>query len=311
MENQILQRMCRGRGLVIDRINPREDLLLPPSCSPEHLVLYKNLLDHYAVRLILREVIKSESVTQWQRNRKSLERFCDPEALDSFLSSLEGLGVIKDIQGRNPSSWTFVRSFGPTYEWYVSRVISADLGCPAAWGVRFAEMLSGGDHDVIASVSGRFLYLEAKTAPPKHIEQPEISGFVRRLFDIAPDIAIFHNDTHLRMKDKIVPMLEEGIEQFRVHPPSPRLRRTGSPESRERSLPLKANHSRLIGKQGRFSRLEREIFQLDSCIYVINSKPDLRRNLVVVLRHHFRAENAVLRALEGRGGQGKDRPKNT
>lgn len=293
MANPILQRMCRGRGLVIDRINPREDLLLPPSGSGEHLILYKNLLDHYAARLILREVIKSESLTQWQKNRKLLERFCEPQAMDSFLYSFEQLGVIKNIQGRKPAAWTFVRSFGPTYEWYVSRVFSTDLGCPAAWGVRFAEMLSGGDHDVIASVSGRFLYLEAKTAPPKHIEQPEVSGFIRRLFDLAPDIAIFHNDTHLRMKDKIVPMLEEALEQFRVQ----------SPESRGRSVQSEAKHSTFNDKKAHFSRLEREIFHLDSCVYVVNSKPDLRRNLMVVLKHHFREENALLRVLEGRCGR--------
>ena len=204
MGNRILENMCRGRGLVIDRINPDEDLLWPPSGTREDLGLYKNLLDHYAARLILKEVIKSRSLLEWQKNRRLVERFCEPEAARSFLSSFEDLGVIRDVQGENPSPTTPVRSFGPTYEWYVSRVFSTDLGCPAAWGVRFSDMRSGGDHDVIASVSGRFLYLEAKTAPPKHIEYPEIASFAKRLWDIAPDLAILQNDTHLRMADKVI-----------------------------------------------------------------------------------------------------------
>jgi hypothetical protein len=135
-------------------------------------------------------------------------------------------------------------------------------------------MESGGDHDVVSSVSSRFLYLEVKTAPPKHIEQPEISGFVRRIIDVAPDIAVFHNDTHLRMKDKIVPLLEEGI----------RTAQSRGASSFKCKIP-------------NFKRVEREVFQLDSYVYVINSKPDLRRNLTTVFRHYFRTTNPFLENL--------------
>lgn len=277
---------------MIGRINPLDDLLLPPSGSPEDLLLFKNLLDHYAARLILKEILKSESLAQWNKSRKSVERFCEPQALDSFLEAFAGLGVI--LQGgksQHPSPWTPVKSFGPTYEWYVSRVFSDDLGCPSGWGVRFAGMPAGGDHDVIASISGQFLYLEAKTAPPKHIEKPETSAFIRRLYDMTPDIAIFHNDTHLRMKDKIIPMLEEAIGQLRVQ----------RWKSRGKDLPLKVHPADLNGGNHRFQRLEREIFHLDSCVYVVNSKPDLKRNLLVILRHHFHEGSAVVKALEGKG----------
>jgi hypothetical protein len=265
--------MCRGRGLFFDRINPTDDLLLPPSGGPDDLDAYKALLDHYAVRLVLKEIIKSKGPETWRRGRRSLERFCQPEALDAYLGNLQDMGVVKGVRSQNPIPVLPVRSFGATYEWYVAQVLISEFSCPSAWGVRFADMQSGGDHDVIASIAGRFLYLEVKTAPPKHIEQPEVTGFIRRLYDIAPDIAVFHNDTHLRMKDKLVPLLEETI------------------------MKVRGIHDGKI----RFSRLEREIFHLDSCIYVLNSKPDLRRNLTAVFRHHFRTGNPVLKGVLGVG----------
>lgn len=265
----VLERMLQARGLRLSRINPTDDLLLPPSGVREDIEAYRGILGHYAARLLLKEVIKSESAEDWLRGRSSIERFCDPRAVDDFLSRLVDLGVLKVPRDGFPAPVRPVRSFGPTYEWYTAMVLTSDFKCPSAWGVTFENLGSGGDHDVIASLSGRFLYIEVKTSPPGRIESPEIGGFVRRLMDIAPDIAVFNNDTHLRMKDKIVPLMESAMET--VH-----------------------------GKKGErvhFKRLEREIFHLHGAVYIINSKPDLRRNLEVVFRHHFRSGNAVLGAI--------------
>jgi len=269
--------MCRGRGLSLDRVNPEDDLLLPPSGLQADIDDFKSLLDHYAVRLLLKEIIKSEDQKAWIKGRRSVERFCNPEAVDSFLDRLRKLGVIIDSDRGQPVPSSRIRSFGATYEWHVAGVLSRDFSCPSAWGVRFSNMGSGGDHDVIASVSGRFLYMEIKTSPPKHIEQPETSGFVRRLLDVAPDICIFHNDTHLRMKDKIVPMLEDAITILRNRP--------------------NVQRPTFNVNGAGFQRLEREIFHLGSCIYVVNSKPDLKRNLTTVFRHYFRARSNVLEFL--------------
>jgi len=261
--------MVRARGLRLSRVNPTDALLLPPSETNEDLETYRSILDHYAARLLLKEVIKSENTEDWLRGRGSIERFCDPKAVDDYLSRLVGLGILKVSGDGFPTPVKPVRSFGPTYEWYTAMVLASEFNCPSVWGVTFEDLGSGGDHDVIASLSGRFLYIEVKTSPPGRIELPEISGFVRRLLDTAPDIAIFHNDTHLRMKDKIVPLMETAIET--VH-----------------------------GKQGakvHFKRLAREIFHLQGAVYIVNSQPDLRRNLEKVFRHHFRYGNAVLEAI--------------
>jgi len=265
----ILESMVRARGLSLARINPTKDLLLPPSGTEEALEAYRRVLDHYSARLLLKEIIKSDSHEAWLKGRSSIEHFCDPRAVDDYLTRLMDLGVITDSGDGFPVPAKPIGSFGPTYEWYTAKVLASEFNCASAWGVTFEDLGSGGDHDVIASLSGRFLYIEVKTSPPGRIESPEIGGFVRRLLDIAPDMAIFHDDTHLRMKDKIVPLMESTMET-------------------------------IYGKRGErvhFKRLEREIFHLHGVIYIVNSKPDLRRNLEVVFRHYFRSGNAVLGAI--------------
>lgn len=257
-----LERLCSCRGLNLGRINPTEDLLLPLDTGPGTLDSYVQLLDHYALRLLLREVIKAGTAEGWRRGKRSVERFCSPEVLDGYLEKLAGMKVLSLKNPDLPRCYRDIRSFGETYEWYVSRVLERDFGCQAVWGARFDDQGSGGDHDVIASLSGKLLYIEVKTSPPKHIEETEITAFARRLADISPDIAILHNDTHLRMKDKLVPLLEEAVSNLASRPVS-------------------------------FERLEREVFHLEGSLYVVNSKPDLRRNFNTVFRHFFRTESRV------------------
>jgi hypothetical protein len=264
-----------------------DDLLLPPSGTRQDLEAYRGVLDHYASRLLLKEAIKCKNTEEWLKGRNSVERFCDPKAVDDFLSRFVELGVLKVSGDGFPAPVKPVRSFGPTYEWYTAMVLASDFKCPSAWGVTFDDLGSGGDHDVIASLSSRFLYVEVKTSPPGRIESPEIGAFVRRLIDIAPDIAVFHNDTHLRMRDKIVPLMEKKIIQCRVQ----------GAECREGSRAPGTAPGKGSGQEVRFERLEREIFHLMGAVYILNSKPDLKRNMEVVFRHHFRYQNSVLEAI--------------
>lgn len=264
-----LNAILRVRGFRMASFNPEEDLLLPPSGASGDLRAFREILDHYAARLLLREIIKAGSREDWLKGSRRVLRFCDPGAMDDFLRRLEDLGVLIGSPSGYPVPVKAVVSFGPTYEWYASWVLSEDFHCPSLWGVTFEKTNSGGDHDVIASLSGSFLYMEVKTSPPGRIEKNELAAFVRRLIDIAPDLAIFNNDTHLRMKDKIVPMLENEIEK-------------------------------LHGKRGErlhFKHLVRDIFHVGGTIYITNSKPDLRRNLDLIFKHHFRSRNAVLEAI--------------
>jgi len=261
--------MLRARGLLIARSNPTEDLLMPPGTGDADLEAYRSVMDHYAARLLVREVIKSGNRDAWSRGRERVQRFCDAQAVEGFLTRLAELGVLRMSAEGIPVPARPVRNFGPTGEWYTAKVLSSDFACPALWGVTLEGHGSGGDYDVVASLSGSLLYVEVKTSPPGRIEQPEIGGFVRRLLDLAPDIAVFHNDTHLRMKDKIVPYMESAMESL---------------------------HGQR-GERLHFKHLERDIFHLEGVVYITNSKPDLRRNLEVIFRHHSRRRNLVLDAI--------------
>ncbi|UCF87885.1 MAG: hypothetical protein JSV70_05450 [bacterium] len=282
-----LESMVRARGLRISRINPEEGLLLPESGREGDIKAYRATLDHYAARLLLKEVIKANTPEKWMKGRRQVERFCDSSAVDEFLSRFADLRVLKVSEEGVPVPFKPVYSFGPTYEWYAARVLKEDFSCPSAWGVTFGDHGSGGDHDVIASLAGRFLYMEVKTSPPGRIEPPEIGGFVRRLIDIAPDVAIFNNDTHLRMIDKVVPYMEEAIQQSETQRPK-------APEENRDTKPASASSA---APRQRFVRLEREIFHLKGSVYIINSKPDLKRNLEVVFRHYTRLRSRVLESL--------------
>ena len=265
----VLSSMLLARGLRKARVNPREELLLPSADTDKNQATYRSILDHYAARLLLKEVINTEDPEKWHKGRMNVEKFCDADAVDDFLTRFAEIGVVTIPENGIPLPVKKVSSFGPTYEWYAADVLSSYFNCPSVWGVTFDNFGTGGDHDVLASLSGHFLYIEIKTSPPGRIESPEISGFVRRLIDIAPDVAVFHNDTHLRMHDKIVPMMETAL--------------------------AKAFGER--GERVHFKRVDREIFHFNSAVYLINIKPDLKRNLEVVFRHFFRSKSLVLHSI--------------
>ncbi len=116
----------------------------------------------------------------------------------------------------------------------------------------------------------RFGYIEVKSSPPQHIDIPEIRSFVNRVQSLRPDMAIFFEDTHLRMKDKLVVMFEEEMQ-------------------------------RRFGKEARQhypgQRLHDEIFSINKILFLSNTKPGLTANLRICLRHHL-AGRAVQFSVE-------------
>jgi hypothetical protein len=73
---------------------------------------------------------------------------------------------------------------------------------------------------------------------------------------LSPDIAVLIVDTHLRMKDKLVPLLSEALGQ----------------EGME-------NHELV--------RLDKETFSWDGRLFLTNSKRDIGGNLALCLRGYF------------------------
>ena len=89
---------------------------------------------------------------------------------------------------------------------------------------------------------------EVKSSPPKQVMDGEIAAFLGRVDDLAPEAALFLMDTELRMKDKVVPMLDQELAK-RMEKPWPVI------------------------------RMERERFHIQDCIFIVNAKESIGRNI--------------------------------
>jgi hypothetical protein len=81
-------------------------------------------------------------------------------------------------------------------------------------------------------------------------------AFVARVRKLSPDIAVLIVDTHLRMKDKLVPLLSEALREEGV-------------EDRD------------------MVRVEKETFGWGGRLFLTNSKRDIGGNLALCLRSYF------------------------
>jgi len=84
------------------------------------------------------------------------------------------------------------------------------------------------------------------------VTDSEVTAFLDRVEDLAPDLAVFLMDTELRMKDKVVPMFEHALT-LRHAPP----------------------HA--------VERLERELFTVGERMYIVNAKESIGRNIGTVV----------------------------
>jgi len=224
--------------------------------SQEH---FYNLLKKYSFRLFLRDVIKNrESFTLGD-----LLRYCSEKTAREYLMILAREGLIEST-GRKKYRLKDMRivSFGDTLEWLICQILRKEFHLPAAWGLQVEDNIGGGDFDVVALMEGNLVYVETKSSPPKHIGQHEISAFVDRLDALRPGLAIFLEDTQLRMRDKIVVMFEHELH-----------RRYGP--SWKKKAPLR--------------RLEREIFGIGDRLFITNSDPDLAFNIGFCLSRYLRS----------------------
>jgi hypothetical protein len=254
-----LRGMLERRGLRVHRRVPSDRFLVHPGLNSEEKDRIYKLMQRYSFRLLLRDVIRFKDGFMPQ----DLTRYCSLRAATGYVTSLQRLGLVEqDPSGLWSLRRTTVTSFGETLEWFVAEVFKRDFSAQAIHSVSFRTRAPGGDFDVIACMEGLLVYLEAKASPPRGIEAEEVSGFLNRRDILLPHMALFLVDTHLRMWDKMVPILEElagGV-------------------SRDSGQPLE-----------RVCRLHGEIFHLDHSVYVLNSSPrvvdNLRRCLVDFLRY--------------------------
>lgn len=249
-ERQAVASALRRRG--VPEVRPRREGLLLPS-SKRHWDRWYALLRHYSFRLFLRDLIRLRSGARVEE----LARYCSPQVAADFVRALRVLRVV-EVHGEVVRlRQGGIHSFGPTLEWFVAEVLRREFGMKVDWGLRPTGAAGGGDYDVIGLADGALVYVEVKSAAPRNIEVAQTRAFVGRVASLAPDVAIFLNDTQLRMLDKLVPAIQHELDT---------------------ALP----------RAGRFERLEGEVFVAADRVFVTNSEPDVVANLGICLAHFLR-----------------------
>jgi hypothetical protein len=241
--------LLRRRGFTIYKKEPPDDLLLPPEEQRDE---YYRMLHKYSFRLFLRDVIKHQDFLTLD----NITRYATRDITREYLKYATEIGLVEKKSNGYVLARRAITSFGPTLEWYIAEVFKREFGSEAVWSVKFKRPKVGGDYDVIAKFDGSLLYMEVKSSPPKQIYDSEIAAFLDRVFDLSPEIAVFFMDTELRMKDKIVPMFESELRKRSSDPPS-------------------------------VLRMERELFEIDNRIFIINAKENIIRNIERVAYRYY------------------------
>jgi hypothetical protein len=254
----LVERMLRMRGITVFRKNSTDRLFFPPELSPFYKNRFYQMMKRYSFRLVLRDMIKYQDGFRIQ----DLTHYCSSRVVQGYCRLLCEMGaILKDGRGKYRTCVSPLYSFGSTLEWFIAEVFKREFASPAIYGVSVKKTPSGGDYDVIASWNQRLVYVEVKSSPPKGVELNEISSFFSRMDDLLPEVGILFNDTQLRMKDKLVVMFEEELEE-----------RYGR-ESKT-LYPVE----RLIG----------ELFHVQNHIFIVNSKKDVVENFQYCLKHYLR-----------------------
>jgi hypothetical protein len=247
--------LLRRRGFPIYKKEPPEDLLLP---SEEQRDGYYRMLHKYSFRLFLRDVIKHQDFF----TLGNVTGYATLDVTREYVKYGAKIGLVEKKSDGYVLAKRPITSFGLTLEWYIAEVFKREFGSDAVWGVKFKRPKVGGDYDVIAKFDGSLFYLEVKSSPPKQIYDSEIAAFLDRVSDLSPEIAVFFMDTELRMKDKIVPMFETELKKRFPEPPA-------------------------------VIRMERELFEIDNRIFIINAKESVIGNIEKVVYRYYKQGTSI------------------
>ncbi len=243
--------LLHRRGFRVYKQETDVGLLLPDA---PHRDNYYRLLHRYSFRLFLRDVIKHQE----RFSVDALTRYATARTVRAYIDRLIGAGLAEAVPGGYRLVRRPVLSFGPTLEWYIAELLRREYGAETLRGVKFRRPKVGGDYDVLVKLDGSLLYVEVKSSPPKQIYDSEVAAFLDRVDDLAPELAVFLMDTELRMKDKIVPMFEKELALRFSQPPA-------------------------------VVRMERELFQVQDRIFIVNAKESIAGNLGRVVSRYFRS----------------------
>ncbi len=242
--------LLKRRGFVIYKKEPMDDLLVP---SEKYVNSYYRMLHKYSFRLFLRNVIQHQA----SFTLEDVTRYATESVTAEYIDFLLSVRLIKRKSKAYVLAKGPITSFGATLEWFIAELFSREFVADTVWGVKFKRPQVGGDYDVIAKFDDSLLYAEVKSSPPKQIYDSEIAAFLDRVEDLAPEAAVFFMDTELRMKDKLVPMFENELAHRFGDPP-------------------------------KVLRMERELFQINDRIFIVNAKESILQNFEKVMSWYFR-----------------------
>ncbi len=231
-------------------------LVFPPDISVSSLGSFYRIMRRYSFRLFLRDLIQMPEGD----DLAPLTRYCSLRTVKSYLGTLAEIGIVS-LTGKDYRLARKVPSFGQTLEWFVSEILRREFLSPALFNVKLQNTKMGGDYDVISVMAGHLIYIEVKSSPPRGVEHQNVDAFLGRIGDLGPSLAILFVDTELRMRDKLVPLLAQGLE------------REGK-----------------TGPDWAVLRLINEIFHVRHSIYVINSRKGVYSNLRTCFRDFLRWE---------------------
>ncbi len=247
----------RQHGFPVNSQGGGTQLVFAPDICGSSLLSFYRLMRRYSFRLFMRDLIQIPE----GRDLGLLTRYCSLKTVKSYLGTLAEMGVVS-LTGNGYRLDRKVPSFGQTLEWYVCEVLRREFLSPALFNVKLENTRSGGDYDVISLVAGYLVYIEVKSSPPRGVEHQAVEAFLGRFRDLEPALAILLVDTELRMRDKLVPLLAEGL-----------------------------------GREGKTGpdwvvvRLVNEIFHVRHSIYVINSRKGIYSNLRTCFRDFLLRES--------------------
>jgi Holliday junction resolvase len=196
----------------------RRDLPFPPDLAGDAAEALAERLGHYAFRLFLRGAILARGPFRPEDPTRYLSA---PQA-QRMAADLVALGLAEPAASGRYRLRLPADSFGGTLEWWVGRELARRLQLDVATGVRSGARGVGGDLDVVAAAEGKLVYVELKSSPPKHVAPEEVAAFLRRVRALRPAISMLAVDTALRLRDKLLPMLEEAVAAGGRIAPEPR-----------------------------------------------------------------------------------------
>ncbi|MCR4438207.1 MAG: hypothetical protein QHJ34_04090 [bacterium] len=255
-QQESIRTIISQRGLRYAGDSPLDNVLLPEPADPQACQEFLRFMKRYSFRLLLRDVIKYRAGFR----AEDLLHYCSPRKAQRYVDYLLRARVI--APGESQDTFRLrnqaVYSFGDTLEWYVAQLFAQAFAATVGWDVKVYDLPAGGDFDVVALLGELLVYVETKSSPPKNIHQPVVAAFFDRVEALAPDVAIFLVDTHLRLADKINKMVRHELR-----------RRTGG----QATVNLRP--------------LRRGVYAASAGLFVINGKPDLTLNLRLCLRHFW------------------------